>query len=214
MKMFTLILLALCFSFDAHAFGRKPIRVPNPPEETEVIRARWETSQRDGEDWSKHVYQSLDSLGLNLLSKDPADVADFCPNYKNLSKAEKKNFWVYLLSSMTEFESGHRPETSYREAFFDAKGENVISRGLLQLSIESANAYGCGFQNAQEIHDPKKNLSCGIRILNRWVGNDQRLAGRINSKWLGGARYWSVLRFTNAPLTKIQSYTRAIGICR
>jgi hypothetical protein len=115
---------------------------------------------------------------------------------------------------MTEFESGHRPATSFQEAFNDAQGNNVISRGLLQLSIESANAYGCGFANAMEIHDPKKNLSCGIRILNRWVGTDQRLAGRINTKWLGGARYWSVLRFTNAPLAKIQGYTRALAICR
>ncbi len=148
------------------------------------------------------------------MAKNPSDVHEFCPNYANLSKAQKKNFWVYLLSSMTEFESGHRPETSYQEAFNDAKGNPVISRGLLQLSIESANAYGCGFATAQEIHDPKKNLSCGLRILNRWVGNDQRLAGRINNKWLGGARYWSVLRYTNAPLAKIQGYTRAIDICR
>lgn len=217
----TIFLLALFFSTqnEAFAFGKRPTPIPPsnpnpPPVEEEIIRARWESSQRDGVEWSKHVYQALDALGPDLLRGQVNDVEDFCPGYGSLSLADRKNFWVYLMSSMTEFESGHRPETSYRENFVDSRGQNVISRGLLQLSIESANAYGCGFQKPEDLHDPKRNLSCGIRILNRWVKNDRRLAGKLENKWQGGARYWSVLRFTNQPLAKIQGYTRSIDICR
>lgn len=210
----TLALLALYLSTaDAFAFGKKPVTPPSNPDPN-VIRARWENSQRDGALWSKYVFDLMPTEGANLLAKTPNDIASFCSNYSNLSVGEKKNFWVYLLSSMAEFESGHKPETSYVESFRDAKGNRVVSRGLLQISIESANAYGCGFRTESELHDPYKNLSCSMRILNRWVNNDGRVAGKAGSAWQGGARYWSVLRSTNAPLAKIQAWTQALDICR
>lgn len=177
-----------------------------------MVRARWETSQRDGALWSKHVYQQLPILGPDLLAKNPKDVAAFCANYKNLSPADQKNFWVYFISAMTELESSHKPEMQYVEAFDDANGNNVVSRGLLQLSIESGNGYGCGLKNANELHDPYVNLNCGLRILNRWIGRDLVISGKEGTAWRGGARYWAVLRLEKH-LTKIKGWTQAQRIC-
>lgn len=180
----------------------------------EIIRARWEAKAHDGVAWSRHVFERLPALAPNLLSKLPADVADFCPAYGELNARDKKNFWVYFLSSMAELESNHNPDASYTEAFNDAQGNRVVSRGLLQISIESGNGYGCGFKAASELHDPLKNLDCGLRILNKWIGSDGRITGYSSSlgKYLGGARYWSVLR-KDPNLGKIKGWNLALRMC-
>jgi hypothetical protein len=213
----TVAALSLFFLNDAHAFGKRPVKpapVDPPPQvdppSGDVIRARWEATERDGAAWSQHVYDQLPALAPNLLAKAPSDVAQYCPNYSNLTTADKKNFWVYLLSSMSELESGHDTGAKYVENFLDRKGNPVISSGLLQISIESGNAYGCGFANQNQLYDPLKNLDCGLRILNKWVGNDGSVGGKSGTTWLGGARYWAVLR--NKTST-IQKWTQAQQIC-
>jgi hypothetical protein len=143
----------------------------------------------------------------------PEDATTFCPKYTKLSSSQRKEFWAFLISAMTKYESSFKPETQYKEAFKDSKGNNVISRGLLQISIESANGYGCGFKTVSELHDPYANLSCGIRILNRWMSRDKRIAGKVDGGWRGGARYWSVLRSTNKPYSSIVAMTRKMSIC-
>lgn len=227
----TICTLALSsfFAEQAHAFGKRPVVVPPAPppvvtpppaptpdpipaDPSDVIRARWEASQRDGAAWSKHVFERLPALAPRLLAATPSDVTQFCPAYGQLNERDKKNFWVYLLSSMAELESSHKPEMSYTEAFNDAQGNRVVSRGLLQISIESGNGYGCGFKTASELHDPLKNLDCGLRILNKWVGNDGKIAGQIGATWQGGARYWAVLR-RDPNLGKIKGWNQALRMC-
>lgn len=201
--------LLLATAANAFAFGKKPVA---PPSDTvDVIRARWEAKNRDGAAWSQYVYDQIPVLAPNLLNKTAADIRTFCPNYSNLSTGDKKNFWVYLLSAMSELESGQDPTETYTENFKDAKGNYVISSGLLQISIESGNAYGCGFANQSQTLDPEKNLACGLRILNRWIGNDGVITGKSGSTWLGGARYWSVLRNHQS---QIAGWTQAQDICR
>ncbi len=175
-----------------------------------VLSARWEGKATDARQWTLHSYSEVSKVADQLPKTLPADIKDFCPQYSSLSAGNKTNFWVYLLSSMAQLESNFKPALSYQEAFKDSKGQYVVSRGLLQISIESGNAYGCGFKNASELHDPYKNLSCGLRILNRWVASDKRIAGKSGSSWRGGARYWSVLR-TASKVNSIKSWTR--GFC-
>ncbi len=231
-------LCALLFSSllatpSAHGFGKRPVVVPPTPppvvkptqppivtpppveaptDPSEIIRARWEAKQRDGVAWSKHVFEQIPVLAPRLLQKNPGDISQFCAGYADLNERDKKNFWVYLLSSMAELESNHNPATSYTEAFNDAQGNRVVSRGLLQLSIESGNGYGCGFKTASDLHDPLKNLNCGLRILNKWVGNDGKIAGKNGTSWQGGARYWSVLR-KDPNLGKIKAWNQALRMC-
>ena len=159
----------------------------------EILSARWERHHNDAKEWTAFAFEKIETTGKDLLSTTPEDFLDFCP-VANIGDEGMKNFYVYLLSSVAELESNFVPTRHYRESFKDSHGEYVISRGLLQLSFESGNGYGCRFHSATDLHDPEQNLSCGIRILNQWVHRDRRIAGRVDKKWRGGARYWSVLR--------------------
>ncbi|WP_413561191.1 transglycosylase SLT domain-containing protein [Bdellovibrio sp. HCB209] len=190
-----------------------PSPSPSPGTSLEVAPI-WEAAKTDGKLWTAHVLAQLDVIGEDLLDVIPADGATFCPKYNSLTRDQRKNFWVYLMSQMTKYESSFNTNLQYTEDFDDSSGSNVISRGLLQLSIESGNAYGCGLKTASELHDPYKNLSCGIRILNRWMERDGRIAGQVSGSWKGGARYWAVLRSSNSPYAKIVAATKAISICK
>lgn len=174
--------------------------------------ARWETARNDARTWTEFTYNQINVDGPQLIATRPRDVADFCPNYDRLTTEYKRAFWVYLISSIVQFESNFKPETSFTENFTDSTGASVISRGLLQLSIESARAYGCVLANAQALHDPYKNLSCGLKILSRWVGRDGVIRAN-DGDWKGGARYWSVLRRDNQ-YASIRGWTSSQTYCR
>ena len=192
-----------------------PAPTPAPGADTSDAVPMWEAKVSGSRDWSNHLYSELDRLGQDLLDVIPADAATFCPNYKNLTYNERKKYWVFIMSVMAKFESGFKTDTSYTEDFTDSSGKKVISRGLLQLSIESARGYDCELGNAQELHNPLKNLSCGVRILDRWVGRDGRIGGKIDGKWRGGARYWSVMRAGDKTSYKtIVSSSKNLKMCK
>ncbi|QLY26931.1 transglycosylase SLT domain-containing protein [Bdellovibrio sp. KM01] len=191
-----------------------PTPTTSPTPGALAVAPIWEAAKTDGKLWTAHVMTQLEVLGDDLLDVIPADGTTFCPKYNTLTRDQRKNFWVYLLSQMTKYESSFNTNLNYTENFNDSSGNNVISAGLLQLSVESGNAYGCGLKSTSDLHDPYKNLSCGIRILNRWMGKDARIAGQVSGSWKGGARYWAVLRSTNAPYAKIVAATKAISICK
>jgi hypothetical protein len=149
----------------------------------------------DGREWTEMAHVALVDLGSGLLTTTPRDIADYCPSYERLNDESRRAFWVYLLSRLARFESNHDPGVSFTESFNDSQGNPVISRGLLQISKESANGYGCRIVDADELYDPEGNIRCGVRILNRWVAErDGVIAGRTDGQWLGAARYWSPFR--------------------
>lgn len=174
----------------------------------------WEAKIGNSIQWSMHVMQQLDVLGKDLLDVKIADSETFCPRYNSLNYQERKLFWTHMISIMTRFESNFNTMSKYTESFSDSTGNPVISRGLLQISIESGKAYGCPLNSAEDLHDPNKNLSCGIRILNRWLGRNGRIAGKVGTTWQGGARYWSVLREGNKEsYNTIVSKSRNLKMC-
>lgn len=175
----------------------------------------WEAKVAGSKEWTTHVDRELDRLGKNLLDVIPKDRNLFCPRYDKLSYAQRKQYWTFLLSAMVRFESNFKSSLTYKEAFNDSKGKPVISRGLLQISIESGNAYGCGFKTAKDVHDPLQNLSCGIRILDRWLDRDGRIGGKVSGQWRGGARYWAVLRAGDKTSYKsIVSWSQNLSFCK
>lgn len=189
---------------------------PVEPDLKPVIRyqADWD-GKPDGATWTALTMQAMSDLGGALLTANVSDVADFCPAYPQMtSEAQKSAFWVGLISAMARLESGHDPSVSYQENFKTSDGRWVISRGLLQLSQESANAYrGCSVPRDNEalLHDAEVNLRCGVIILSRWVGADGQIAD-TEAPWRGGARYWSVLRVP-ARISAIKAYTRGMTVC-
>lgn len=164
-------------------------------------KARWDGKHQDAKIWTQFIVDNVFKIAPNLRLT-PDDIGDFCAS----TPTDYKQFWLMLISGMVEKESSHKPQTSYKENFKDRNGRYIVSRGLLQLSIESANGYGCGFKSEQELHDPIRNLECGLKILNKWVGKDKRIAGKVAGRWMGGSKYWSVLRTSKT--ADIMKWTR------
>lgn len=164
--------------------------------------------------WDKALDEGLQDF--TAITVNLSDAATFCPAYNRLPTWERKNVWKQLVSIMGKFESGWNPKTTYDESSTKASLKGVISRGVLQISIVSANSYGCGFKDAQELHDPAKNLKCGLKIINRWVKEDKRFAGYVDGKWRGAARYWSVMRDLKGKKSyaSIKAYMRALPVCQ
>ncbi len=193
---------------------QKPPELVPTPKPAMSYQADWD-AKPDGASWTALTLKAISDLGGDLLTTNVSDVADFCPGYPSMtSEADKTAFWVGLVSAMARLESGHDPSVSYQENFKTSDGRWVISRGLLQLSQESANAYsGCTVPVTNEalLHDAEVNLRCGVIILSRWVGMDGQIAD-TQAPWRGGARYWSVLR-APAKIAAIKAYTRSMGVC-
>lgn len=191
-----------------------------------VIEVDW-ASVPEGEAWTAFTAKAVDELGSGLIAASPSDVAGFCPAYDTLGEEGKRAFWVSLISAMARPESNFNPDVSFNEYdnctypgckddFTTQDGRKVVSRGLLQLSQESANGYhrfGCAIaiEDEETLHDPETNLRCGVVILARWVSADSVIA-KETSPYRGGARYWSVLR-RPGKITGIQKFTANTSYC-
>lgn len=173
--------------------------------------ASWSVVNRDGS-WTKTAEAAV--RRTSLPRSLPTDVGTYCPQYSYLNDASRVKFWVGLLSAMAEFESDLDPQTRYTETLRDGQGRPVVSRGLLQISIESANQerYACQIGTANDLHDPAINIRCGAKILSNWVSSDGVIASSRGEN-RGGARYWSVLRSTNSSLTDISKRTSRLDFC-
>lgn len=133
---------------------------------------------------------AVKKYGAELLKAKPIDAKEYGVT---VPTAE---FYAELLGALCKFESNYKPEETYEENFKDGKGKPVISRGLLQISIESANGYGAKLKSAEQLHDIDTNLKCGVLIMSKWISKDGRISGKSSStgSWLGMARYWSPFR--------------------
>jgi hypothetical protein len=215
--------LAACASNPKHA----PTSPPSTPSAPTAIVADWD-GVADGAAWTQITLSELRGAGQGLLTTEPADIDAFCPSYRTLDTDQRAAFWVALISGMTRFESTFDPKVRFsefdncqtdacRQSMLTADSRKVVSRGLLQLSQESANAYrGCSVpvDREESLHDPALNLHCGVVILTRLVTRDGVIS-RQDGSWKGGAAYWSVLRPSrNDSLAKIQRFTAATPACR
>ena len=192
-------------------FGYNLIFILPPRPKKVKDYALWSEANQDGS-WTQMAQQAV--AATTLAGQNPKDIDKFCPKYSKLNKTFKNKFWVGLLSAMAKYESNFNPQTKYTEKFKDKTGKKVISRGLLQISIESANQkrYDCKIKAAKDLHGPATNLLCGAKILSSWVESDGVVAYH-KAKNKGGARYWSVLRTSNPALKKISTMTRGLNFC-
>ena len=173
--------------------------------------AYWSTANPDGS-WTAAAEEAV--RDTTLPTSRPADIEAYCPRYPDLGSEGRVKFWVGLLSAMAEFESDLDPQTRFTEPVRDNQGERVVSRGLLQISIESANQqrYACRIETEQDLHDPATNINCAAKILSHWVASDGVIASR-SDEYRGGARYWSVLRSNRRSAEAIISITSQLQFC-
>lgn len=153
------------------------------------------------------------------------DVESFCPTYYTLSYDQRVNFWAYLISAMTKYESAFNPLSRYKETTMGTDpitGQAVYSEGLLQLSYQDSRNYSfCDefdwsvdsklspTDPRKSILDPYKNLKCGIQILNHQVM-------RKNLIGVGSGAYWAVIKSNSSynKIAQIKGLTTQIPFCK
>lgn len=204
------VILAIIFAFllfmlTSCATEPKSFAAPRP-------QMAWDGKHSEAGLWTEYALQAVGASKLPEAS--PKDVALWCPKYAKLSKDDRIVFWSALMSKMAEFESGYKNSSTYVESFKDAHGKRVISRGLLQISQESANGYGCNVKDAKTLHEARVNLSCAAKIFERWVLRDGVVASGQGVISKGIARYWSVMRETSKSKAKIKSYLSVYPVCK
>lgn len=208
-----LVLLAGCQSVK----GPEPI-TDNMPDKPVKIEASYDWDHKsDSKNWTEFTRKALLKRGKNLLNKksDPASAGRYCDRFNEMNKEERIVFWTGLIAAMARYESSFRPSTTFKESFKNSKGERVISAGLLQASYESARGYGFKDATTEKLKDPEYNLNVGVQILERWFGAHAHIATKVDGKWRGGAKYWSVLRpRTNSKVYKIRKVTKAMAVCK
>lgn len=157
----------------------------------------------------KNLFGAKEKQAIALISElsaiTPNDIDAYCPNYRALNFEGRTAFWIYLLSLLAWNESKFKSGTTYEEDgesnpdLRDRNGNNVISRGLFQVSVESANGYvkyGGPKVDYHDLHDNFINLRCAVAIAKRWLSKDQVISKRVGGQWHGLGRYWSNFRGT------------------
>lgn len=167
--------------------------------------------------WTEHLYSEV-SKAPNLVKMDPKGIRHLCPKYVSLDREKRILFWTRLISIMASYESSYNSRTTFNEPSM----AGVKSVGLLQLSNMSSAIpeYQCSmvvpeavardrdllfhqsYKNVinKNLMDPKKNLSCGVRIMNYWIGRDGVMVDNVRDNadgkryWRGLARFWGVFR--------------------
>ena len=138
-----------------------------------------------------------------LSSRVPQDVRRFCPRFFEMSATEKRAYWAYFFQALAAAEAGldaktNVPHPGAQPGRDHVTGQPIRCEGLLQLTYEDAQRYGCNFNwkvdrrlpltdPHRTILQPKNNLACGIRIL-----ADQIIKQR--KPLLERSSYWSTLR--------------------
>jgi len=168
-----------------------------PPTPIETKRVELGGPAWDPE-WDKIVELALPP---EMLSEQvPHDVKRFY----GMPEEDKRAFWAYFFQALAGAEAGLKPTTRvlHTEPEVAVKdevtGRRVRSSGLLQLTYEDQKRYGCDFDwerdrtlkagdPAATILQPKNNLECGVKIL------DKQIIGK-HKALLSGSGYWSTLR--------------------
>lgn len=95
----------------------------------------------------------------------------------------------------------------------------VISRGPIQMSLQSSQHYGCKVSVPRDLNDPLKNFSCFVQVAERFITADGRVGSpTTKSPWYGLTKYWAVWRgsdtYTLKARTAIRAATKALPFCK
>lgn len=161
--------------------------------ETQAVSAKPLAWGKDHADWDKWLTEAVNKSALQDTVKTG------CKTLK------PKPCLIQAISIMAVYESSLKPKTNFTEDFEDSTGAAVISRGLMQISQESANLkpYSCGITKAKQLNDPKTNLECAVKIAVKWLNQDKVFFGEPK---MGLGRYWSVGRSVSKSNPAILEY--------
>lgn len=146
--------------------------------------------------WDNSKYWALNwniTLRSEIARYDWSKVTTPCKT------VDKEECVAQLMAKMTQYESSFNPSEVYRES---GNLAGIDSIGLFQLSIESEKKL-CSLSTKEDLKKPLTNIACAVAVLNKWSVKDGVLYGGQKGAWLGGSRYWSVLRTSSGSYTKI-----------
>lgn len=152
-------------------------------------------------DWDLIIENALPPSMLS--TQVPGDVRRFCPRFYRMSDTGKRAFWAYFFQALAGAEAGLNPTSHVRHigaliARDPVTHQPVHCEGLLQLTYQDSQRYGCNFDwdadrnlppgdPARTILQPKNNLECGVTILTRQIiDNHNPIFWKLS--------YWSTLR--------------------
>jgi hypothetical protein len=166
-----------------------------------------------------------ENLPPELLSSEAGHaVRSYCPRYSVLPEADRRAFWAYMFQALAGAEAGLKPTSDVRHtepevAVVDKVTHRIVrQQGLLQLTYEDSDRYGCEFDwdkdkqlnehdPGKTILQPKNNLLCGIRIMKNQLID-------LHEPLLTTKSYWSTLR-PGTPSYRVfaKQMTNAPAVC-
>ena len=142
---------------------------------------RWD-HHPEGEDWTESTLVALSTKDAILSEQVPADITAWCPAYPEAPVEARRAFWAGLLSAVAKYESTWNP---------NASGGGGRWIGLMQISPNTAQNYGCDATSVSALKDGEANLECAVEIMSEQVAKDGLVAGGGNR---GIGRDWAPLR--------------------
>lgn len=163
-------------------------------------RMRWDGAPQASV-WTAEALQQVADHDAELTHLVPGDIDIYCPGYAKASLADRRAFWVSLLSATASYESG-----------FNARASGMNGRyvGLMQITLSTARLYGCDATSTAGLKDGVANLSCAVDIVAPRVAADGMVAGQGNRGIARDWGPWSKSRNRAA----IAAWTRAQAYCQ
>jgi hypothetical protein len=166
---------------------------PIAEQKQELGEASWDPQ------WDRIVEEALSPAMLSPAAA--AGVRTYCPRFAVMSEADKRAFWAYTFQALAGAEAGLKPTTDVRHtepevAKVDTVTQRMVrSEGLLQLTYMDATRYGCDFDwerdktlaeedPAKTILQPRNNLLCGVKILEKQMITQRRPLLSRSSYWV------------------------------
>ena len=138
---------------------------------------RWD-ERPEAASWTARAMRAVGRHDDALAGHVPADIDTFCPRYRTAALADRRAFWVGLVSATSKHESSYNPRAS-------GGGGRYI--GLMQISPGTARQAGCEARTTAALKDGAANLECAVEIFAPHVAQDGMVAGSGNR---GVARDW------------------------
>jgi len=161
---------------------------------------RWD-HRPEAAEWTTRSLVAVAAKDNVLAARVPSDIKSWCPGYEDNSLAERRAFWVGLLSAVAKYESSWNPAAS---------GGGGAYVGVMQISPKSARHYDCAAQNSAALKDGAANLECSIEMLADNVGRDGVVAGKGNR---GMGRDWMPFRKASKR-AEMANWTTAQSYCQ
>ena len=143
---------------------------------------RWD-HRHEAPQWTGRTLVAVAGEDAKLADEVPADIIAWCPGYPTSGVAERRLFWVGLLSALAKHESTWNPRAS-------GGGGRWI--GLTQIAPSTARQYGCTARSSAALKDGAANLACAVEIMADNVAADGMVSGSKGTRGLG--RDWAPFR--------------------